>query len=162
MKCSQPAGVGFSVVPDDQPPPTTFEEASGDFSAFLVKFIKQYPQYFKNGLYVAGESFGGSYVPMYTADIIRKQLAGAPDALDVEIPGIILVNAVVDGRYSFLGHYDMFCTDKADIVRFNESACADIAAAMPEAERLQRLCETTLDPYVCMMGVMYGQESIYK
>ncbi|KAK4549433.1 hypothetical protein LTR36_006430 [Oleoguttula mirabilis] len=158
----QPAGVGFSTVVAGETSPVTLGEASVDFAAFLHSFVSQFPEYFTGGLYIAGESFGGRYTPRFTADILRKQIARAADALPVRIMGIALFNALVDGMYTTLGHYEMFCTDQADLLRFNETVCTAMAAAIPEAERLQRLCQATYDSYICAAAQSYGQVNLYK
>jgi hypothetical protein len=101
-------------------------------------------------------------VPRFTADIARKQNQGLVDALPVKIPGIILVDAYIDAAYPVLGHYEMFCTDSANIVRFNGSTCDAIAAAMPEMEQLTRLCQVTNDPYVCKARENFGDENIAR
>ncbi|PKK52363.1 hypothetical protein CI102_6816 [Trichoderma harzianum] len=144
--------------------PVTLAEASDDFAAFLTRFVKQFPQYFQHGFYIAGESFGGRYVPRFTADLVRRQLAGAPVAFPVQVRGIVLANALVDGTYSPLGHYELFCTDSptADLLRFNATACDAIAAAMPEAERLQRVCQATYDASLCQAAIEFGQRNLYK
>lgn len=154
----------MSTVTGDNPVyPVTLDEGSIDFSAFLALFAHQYPTYFDHGLYIAGESFGGRYAPRYAADILRKQLARSPDALGLAVGGVILVNALVDGIYPSLGNYELFCTGEwQDMVRFNETTCRALAAAMPEAEKLQHLCQATYDPYVCMIAYSYVEENIER
>ncbi|KAK5111393.1 hypothetical protein LTR85_012167 [Meristemomyces frigidus] len=158
----QPAGVGFSTITGEEFSPVTLDEASVDFATFLRIFTLQFPDYFSAGLYIAGESFGGRYVPRFTADILRQQISRAVDALPVQVKGIALFNALVDGTFTALGHYEMFCTEQADILHFNETACDAIAAAVPETERLQRLCQATYDPYVCAAAHSYSDDNIYK
>lgn len=103
-------------------------------------------------------------MPRFTADLVRRQLTGAPDAFPVQVRGIVLANALVDGTYSPLGHYELFCTDSptADLLRFNSTACDAIAAAMPEAERLQRVCQATYDANLCQAAIEFGQRNLYK
>ncbi|KAM0542845.1 hypothetical protein ACHAPJ_012625 [Fusarium lateritium] len=83
-----------------------------------------FPQYAKAPLYIAGESFGGQYVPRYAADVIREKQARRAGALqDIALEGIILVDAVVDATWLSIGHYDLFCTDTPpNVVRFNATS----------------------------------------
>jgi cathepsin A (carboxypeptidase C) len=161
---SRPVGVGFSTVQDPESSPLTLANASIDFSNFLAAFTYRYPEYFHNGLYVAGESFGGRYVPRFVSDLAKKQLAGAPDALPILIKGIILVDALVDAAYPYLGLYELFCKDgpASQILRFNDSACSEMAAAMPEAERLQRICQSCDEPGACADAETFGNKHLYK
>lgn len=99
----------------------------------------------------------------HIADIVSEQARHPEHAFNVPILGIILVNAVVDGAFSTLGHYEMFCTANEDFpVKFNKTVCNAIAAVMPEAERLQHLCQATLDPFVCSTSLEFGEANIYK
>ncbi|KAH8887247.1 alpha/beta-hydrolase [Thozetella sp. PMI_491] len=158
----QPAGVGFSTAGGDSAP-VTLGEASDDFSAFLVQFVHAFPEYFRQGLYIAGESFGGRYVPRFTADIIHNKALGKFNNLALEIKGIALFNALVDAMYTLLGHYELFCTDHyQEILRFNRTACAEISAATTAAETMKENCQTTLDPAVCRAAQEYATENIYK
>jgi len=169
--------VGFSPNHDDSfAPVVTLAQASPDFQTFLARFTARFPDYFRKGLYMAGESFGGRYTPRFTADIIRKQKsklaasAASNDVLqaavsDLEVKGVVLVDPYIDGAYTNLGFYEMFCTDTnpaSRILRFNASACADIAAASIELERLDRLCHATWEPMVCAAANDYGKTHIFK
>lgn len=138
--------------------------ASVDFLKFLKELETQAPQYFQSGFYIAGESFGGQFVPKYAADLVQQQEDGAADALKTKLNGIILVDALMDGVYSFLGHYDLFCMPSAatPYLSYNETTCNEIQAAMPECSRLGNICRTTNDPYVCLAAQNYCYETIYR
>ncbi|TRX88446.1 hypothetical protein FHL15_010636 [Xylaria flabelliformis] len=158
----QPAGSGLSTAAGDTAP-ITLAEATVDFGVFLFEFVARFPEYFDHGFYVAGESFGGRYAPRYVADTVSDQLNQAEDAFPVKIDGIILVDAFVDGISHMIGHYDLFCTDEyQDLLRFNKTTCASIAAAVPRAEYLLGVCQKTHDPQDCGVAVLYAQVNIEK
>ncbi|KAI8945666.1 alpha/beta-hydrolase [Xylaria longipes] len=158
----QPAGAGLSTAAGNAAP-ITLAEATVDFGVFLSEFVARFPQYFHHGFYVAGESFGGRYAPRYVADIISEQLDRAEDALPVKIDGIILVDAFVDGVSHMIGHYELFCTGEyQDLLRFNETTCASIAAAVPRAEYLLSVCQKSHDPQDCGVATLYAQANIEK
>ncbi|KAF3023099.1 hypothetical protein E8E14_013407 [Neopestalotiopsis sp. 37M] len=121
-----------------------------------------FPQFGKVPLYLAGESFGGRYVPRYASDIVRQKqtrLAGALQS--VELGGVILVNALVDSNPLSVGHYDLFCTDQPpNVVRFNETTCRAMGAAVPECERLASICQRTLDAQVCLTAQNFCMENL--
>lgn len=154
--CSQPAGVGFSTAPNGSYP-ETLAQASPDFSLFMSQFVNRFPQYFQHGFYVAGESFAGRYIPRYAADIVQKQRQKAPGAVAANLTGIILVDALVDEMYTYLGEYEMFCSDHPVVLRFNDSACDAIAAASVQLEQLGRACQLTYDVETCDMSSDYGR-----
>ena len=75
--------------------------------------------------------------------------------------GIILANAAVDKHWLSIGHYELFCTGNYQrILRFNESVCEAMSAALPECERLTNACEATLDPHVCEATTIYCMENL--
>lgn len=57
-----PAGVGFSYSLDNNYTTSDNQTASDNFMALLM-FMKYFPEYEKNPLFITGESYGGVYVP---------------------------------------------------------------------------------------------------
>ncbi|KAI0404448.1 alpha/beta-hydrolase [Xylaria palmicola] len=158
----QPAGAGFSMAAGASAP-TTLAEGTVDFGVFLAAFVARFPWYFRGGLYVAGESFGGRYAPRYTADVVSRQLERAADAVPVKVEGVILVDAFVDGVSHAIGHYDLFCTDEyQDLLRFNETVCESLGAAIPRAEYLLGVCQESHDPVDCSAAVKYASANIER
>lgn len=162
LMLDQPAGAGLSTAAGDSAP-ITLAEGTVDFGVFLAEFVARFPQYFRHGFYVAGESFGGRYVPRYVSDVVSGQLEGKPGAPRVRIDGIILVDAFVDGISHMIGHYEMFCTDEyQDLLSFNETTCASIAAAVPRAEYLLGVCQESHDSQDCNAALVYASANIGK
>ncbi|KAI1126222.1 alpha/beta-hydrolase [Nemania abortiva] len=156
----QPAGAGLSTAAGYSAP-ITLAQGTVDFGVFLAEFTARFPQYFNRGFYVAGESFGGRYAPRYVTDIVSAQLDGERGALPVKIDGLILVDAFVDGVSHMMGHYELFCTDEyQELLRFNDTACASIAAAVPRAEYLLSVCQESQDPHDCDIAVQYAGVNI--
>ncbi|KAK3687691.1 carboxypeptidase Y [Podospora appendiculata] len=165
----QPAGVGFSTVRNGSTGgPDNALEAGEDFNLFLTVFFRDiFPEFSSNGLHIAGESFGGKYVPSYVRHISERQKQGA-NPLVVPIQSIILVDAVIDMVSSgALGHYDHFCSVDEKGARlkkngFNETACSAMEEDTPEAERLMALCRETYDRHVCKTANFFADEHLGK
>jgi cathepsin A (carboxypeptidase C) len=161
MFFSQPAGVGLSTINDTSKYPHNLSESSADFSALLSVFFKEiFPRYSKNDFYIAGESFAGRYIPKFAFDITQKQKGNASDALHHNLNGIILVDALVDGAAMYMGHHDLFCTDQATMLRFNQSACRTISTATSECENRIAACEQGHDATTCKASEDYCEASI--
>lgn len=165
----QPAGVGMSTVKNSSVDlPATRADAAIDFEKFLDTFFTDlFPQYLHSGFHIAGESFGGAYVPTYTDYIIRRQKMRAVDALKVPIKSIILVDAVIDIMGSgAVGEYDHFCGPDENGSRkpngFNQTACDAMAEDIPECEKLVRNCIDTHDTNICWSAVVFCQTNIDK
>lgn len=86
-----PAGVGFSYSND-----TSFydgvgdNQTSADLYAFIQGFLQRYPSYQEKNLWIAGESYGGHYVPQTAWEFVTQNdrvVAGNPS-----IPGAVKLN----------------------------------------------------------------------
>ncbi|KAH9897374.1 alpha/beta-hydrolase [Xylariomycetidae sp. FL2044] len=153
----QPAGVGFSKMNNSTlGGPDNALEAAQDFDRFLTIFFGDvFPTFSHLPFHIAGESFGGTYVPAFVDYISRRQHLGVPSAFGSEIASIILVDAVIDifGSGS-LGHYDHMCRfdeDGNNVLKsgFNQTTCREIEKVVPECERLDRQCIDTYDGNIC-------------
>lgn len=67
----QPVGVGFSYSLDKKDYHINDKETAFDNLLITIEFLKRFPQYANNGLYLSGESYGGHYVPMWAKEIIE-------------------------------------------------------------------------------------------
>ena len=65
----QPVGVGFSY--GDKTVGTT-RDASHDVYAFMKIWEEAFPKYKGNSFHIAGESYGGHYVPVFAKEIAQK------------------------------------------------------------------------------------------
>ncbi|XP_075731411.1 lysosomal protective protein [Rhipicephalus microplus] len=97
-----PAGVGFSYDPSGNYSTNDDQTADDNYLA-LQDFFSKFPSLKSNDFYIAGESYGGIYVPMLTQRVLKNpkgiQLKGyavGNGALDLNILG----NALV-----FFGYY---------------------------------------------------------
>ena len=59
----QPLGTGFSFTDGFKHMRKKESDIALDFERFLRGFYEKYPEYQKNDLYLAGESFAGQYIP---------------------------------------------------------------------------------------------------
>jgi carboxypeptidase C (cathepsin A) len=164
VRFSQPAGVGLSTIEDPEQSPTNLDDASADFSAVLdVLFHDIFPQFRSNPLHVAGESFGGAYVPAFVADIQKCLFAKRrSNQRALNVSGIILLNALVSNKYASSSHYELFCREDSSPLRLNATSCAAMAEAIPECERLQEVCEVTLNSNICLAALMFCTDRIYS
>lgn len=105
-------------------------------------------------LHFAGESFGGKYVPVYTAMARRR------------FESVILVDAAVDPAAHALATYLHFCPVTREEQRgammqeegsrppryLNETACAAMEAAYSRCDKARRACGATYDADTCWLA----------
>ena len=131
-------------------------EAAQDFDRFLaIFFAEAFPRFAHQSFHIAGESFAGTYVPGFVDFIDRRQRLGVPGTCPTQIDSVVLVDAVIDIVGSgALGQYDHMCRFDADgrnavPLGYDRATCRAIESAVPECDRLNRLCLDSYDGYVC-------------
>jgi len=95
----QPAGVGFSYPAYS---PTTDETTANDTYAGLVSFLEEHPELAGRPFYVAGESYGGHYVPN-TVKAVQEGNSRLPkgDKRRINIIGFAVGNGYTDWQLDF-------------------------------------------------------------
>ncbi|KAF7556193.1 hypothetical protein G7Z17_g1662 [Cylindrodendrum hubeiense] len=140
----QPIGAGFSETTDPSLWAANLVEAGIDFDKFLDTFLDDlFPTLRDRPIHIAGESFGGKYVPVYTSMTRHK------------VDSVILVNALVNMPQTVLGLYDHFCVpfptanEEASPRRFNASSCTLMAEGYSQCDKFSRICDSTYDSDIC-------------
>jgi len=101
MWVDQPPGTGFSTGSKD----TNEEEVATDMYSFLQNFILAFPDYFKNGFYVFGESYAGHYVPAITHKIYEENLAKT--GTNIPLKAFAIGNGLTDPYIQFAYYAQM-------------------------------------------------------
>jgi cathepsin A (carboxypeptidase C) len=155
---SQPAGVGFSTVSSTTQSPVTLATAAIDFNIFLSVFYSSlFPSLSNQPLHIAGESFGGRYVPAYTKYIVEQQKSNRKPSVPAKINSIVLISASVDHASTSLGEIDHFCSDSKREngfgSGFNTTACSAMKRAASACERAGRTCRNSFTQVDCRQAM---------
>jgi carboxypeptidase C (cathepsin A) len=70
----QPIGVGFSYAEYGETVGTT-EEAAKDIAAFVAIFFENFSKFKGRAFHMAGESYGGRYIPVFAAEVYDQNAA---------------------------------------------------------------------------------------
>ncbi|CAL9003782.1 unnamed protein product [Prunus brigantina] len=92
-----PAGVGFSYSKDESKYQTGDLQTASDTHAFLLKWFEQFPEFLSNPFYIAGESYGGVYVPTLASQVAKGINNGTKPTLNLK--GYLVGNGVTDGKF---------------------------------------------------------------
>lgn len=137
----QPSGVGLSFRHPDSKVFEHDDDGAEDFQQFLnVLLDKILPEQKNASIIIAAESYGGHYAPTYVNHILQSRKYNGHTAFQGNISGIILVNAALDFGAMAMGKYGMLCENEDAKGILNDTACANMAASMPELERMIDLC----------------------
>ncbi|KAF9887441.1 Cell death protease [Aspergillus nanangensis] len=86
----QPVGTGFSYVNGNKYL-HELDEMSAHFITFLEEWFKLFPEYERDDIYIAGESYAGQYIP-YIAKAIQERNKDARDQAKWNLRGLIIGN----------------------------------------------------------------------
>lgn len=135
----QPAGVGYSYN-DGQRVGDSFIAAE-DMWAFLQLFYSRFDQY-SGELHVAGESYGGTYIPHIASAIHQNNKAlGAQDGLVyVNLTSILLGNGLTDPYTQFGAFNEWLCDGKWKVFEEGSPECTELGSVMQTCQRLIQAC----------------------
>lgn len=71
-----PAGVGFSYSDEEADYTTGDAQTAADNFMLIQEFMKRFPEYSSNPLYITSESYGGHYMPTLAKEIVDQNTAG--------------------------------------------------------------------------------------
>lgn len=71
-----PAGVGFSYSDDEADLTIGDAGTAADNYNLIQEFMKRFPEYSSNDLYITSESYGGHYMPTLAKEIVDQNTAG--------------------------------------------------------------------------------------
>ncbi|KAK7340375.1 hypothetical protein VNO77_21077 [Canavalia gladiata] len=89
-----PAGVGLSYSKNSSKYVTGDLQTASDTHAFLLKWFQQFPEFLANPFYIAGESYGGVYVPTLASEVVKGIRSGRKPVINFK--GYMVGNGVTD------------------------------------------------------------------
>ncbi|KAF4452568.1 Carboxypeptidase Y like protein A [Fusarium austroafricanum] len=163
----QPVGVGFSKITDRGDIAVSLKQGARDVYTFLDAFLHDvFPDLAGRPWHITGESMGGHYVTGYTQYIVSEERKNAMHGIEprINISSAIILDGYIDATQQIVGYYDFFCTDWAADGRkaplMNERQCSDMAAAIPECEKMAARCRESYDIPTCRAANEVCEETI--
>ncbi|KAI9271802.1 serine carboxypeptidase-domain-containing protein [Phascolomyces articulosus] len=99
----QPVGTGFSFT-DMSGYSKNMGEIVDGFMLFLEKFFVIFPQLKEQDMYLAGESFAGTYIPYFTTRMLENNKN--KDDLKYNLKGIAIGNGWIAPEHQYDAYYD--------------------------------------------------------
>ncbi|KAK9681534.1 hypothetical protein RND81_10G009000 [Saponaria officinalis] len=97
-----PVGVGFSYSNTTSDLLSNGDKRTAqDSLKFLLEWFERFPQYKGRDFYIAGESYGGHYVPQLSQAIVRHNLKNNDKT--IALKGFMVGNALTDDFHDHLG-----------------------------------------------------------
>lgn len=146
----QPVGVGYSN-PGNDLIGTELQVGERMFT-FLQNFYAKFPHFLEVPLFVTGESYGGHYVPVVAAHVLRGQGQGVG-----VIAGIGVGNGLVDSTIQFASKPIMAYTGGGGSLQqgvIDLETYLAMERDLPACEAEIRMCQEAPNPQQCVTSMM--------
>ncbi|KAI9780386.1 MAG: hypothetical protein M1816_002872 [Peltula sp. TS41687] len=148
----QPVNAGFSYSGNSV---STTYAAGKDVYALLTLFFKQFPEYAKQDFHIAGESYGGHYVPIFSAEILKHKKR------NINLKSIMIGNGLTDPLQQYPKYSEMACTESSGYPAvLDEPTCRSMDNALPRCLSLIESCYNTESVWVCVPSAIYCNNQI--
>ncbi|OQE15927.1 hypothetical protein PENSTE_c026G00942 [Penicillium steckii] len=153
----QPVGTGFSYV-QTKDYLHDLEPLADHFVIFLEKFFEMFPEYEKDDIYFAGESWAGQSIP-YIAKAIQKRNKAAKEEGKLKWPlkGLLIGNGWISPKDQYPAYFEFLekegyikpGTDTYSKIDALNRYCKSQLDSPENKDRLNlRSCETVLDQFL--------------
>ena len=153
-----------SVIFLDQPVNTGYSYSGGSVSdtiaagkdvyALLTLFFKQFPQYAHQDFHIAGESYAGHYIPVFTSEIMSHKKR------NINLKSILIGNGLTDGLTQYEYYRPMACGDGGWPAVVEESQCQGMDNALPRCQSLIEGCYNSESVWSCVPAAIYCNNAI--
>jgi cathepsin A (carboxypeptidase C) len=142
----QPVNVGYSY--SDTPVSDTVA-AGKDVYALLTLFFKQFPEYKKQDFHIAGESYAGHYIPVFTSEILSHKKR------NINLKSVLIGNGLTDAFNQYPYYRPMACGDGGYPAVLDESTCHSMDNALPRCQSLIESCYASESLWSCVPAAIY-------
>ncbi|KAJ7129023.1 serine carboxypeptidase [Mycena crocata] len=146
----QPIGVGFSYADYGEVVSTT-EEAAKDIAAFVFLFFEHFSKFKGRPFHMAGESYGGRYVPVFAAEVYDQNAKLVAVGLTpINLTSVMIGNGITDFYHQMTSVFDMQCTPASVPPITGVATCVRIKQMIPRCEKLmKKSCLDSFDEIDC-------------
>ncbi|KAF8599602.1 serine carboxypeptidase [Ceratobasidium sp. AG-I] len=156
-------GVGFSYAEFGQEVNTT-EQAAKNVHAFVAIFFETFGGLKGREFHMAGESYGGRYIPVFAAEIIdQNKHANARGFTPINLKSVLIGNGVTDFKSMYEAYYYMQC------MNISMSPVQDISKCVLMRHQLSRClglfqteCIERFDKVGCMLAASFCDSVIFN
>ncbi|PGH03143.1 hypothetical protein AJ80_08738 [Polytolypa hystricis UAMH7299] len=142
----QPVNVGYSYSGSSV---SDTVAAGKDIYALLTLFFKQFPQYAKQDFHIAGESYAGHYIPVFTSEILSHK------DRNINLKSILIGNGLTDPLTQYPHYRPMACGDGGYPAVLDEASCQSMDNALPRCLSMIESCYNSESAWTCVPASIY-------
>ncbi|KAK6457176.1 Alpha/Beta hydrolase protein [Scheffersomyces xylosifermentans] len=150
----QPVGVGFSYSEKSAVNSTAI--AGVDFYAFTELFFQKFPQFKSNSFHIAGESYGGHYIPKFASEIL------AHPKRSFNLTSVLIGNGFTDAIVQYEALIGMGCGQGGYKSILSEDDCKSLEEIYPKCVELLEPCNKEQNPEKCEPAFHYCESNMFE
>jgi cathepsin A (carboxypeptidase C) len=147
----QPVNVGYSYSGSSV---SNTVAAGKDVYALLTLFFQQFPQYAKQDLHIAGESYAGHYIPVFASEILSHENR------NINLKSVLIGNGLTDGYTQYEHYRPMACGEGGWPSVLGESECLAMDEALPRCQSLISNCYESGSVWSCVPATIYCNNAL--
>ncbi|CAN8096706.1 unnamed protein product [Discula destructiva] len=142
----QPVNVGYSYSSNSV---SDTGAAGKDVYALLTLFFQQFPQYAKQDFHIAGESYAGHYIPVFTSEILSHKHR------NINLKSVLIGNGLTDPYSQYPYYRPMACGEGGYDAVLDESQCQSMDNALPRCQSMIASCYESKSWLSCVPASIY-------
>ncbi|EKD20552.1 uncharacterized protein L3040_004158 [Drepanopeziza brunnea f. sp. 'multigermtubi'] len=142
----QPVNVGYSYSGGSV---SNTIAAGKDVYALLTLFFKQFPEYAKQDFHIAGESYAGHYIPVFTSEILSHKKR------NINLKSVLIGNGLTDGLTQYEYYKPMACGEGGYPAVLDSGECQAMENALPRCQSLIQSCYDSESVWSCVPASIY-------
>ncbi|KAL8278754.1 hypothetical protein RQP46_008823 [Phenoliferia psychrophenolica] len=157
----QPIGVGYSYGEKGDKGVWSTEAAAVDVYAFLQIFFSTFYEKFGHAqFHIAGESYGGRYIPTF-ADYIVVQNNLDNGLPKINLSSVLIGNGFTNPKMQYAAYHPTVCTNQTGYGPYvSQDKCDAMAAALPRCQALVQQCyDDPTNSVICLSANTYCEKT---
>ncbi|MCJ1285242.1 hypothetical protein MMC26_004582 [Xylographa opegraphella] len=142
----QPVNVGYSYSGGSV---SNTIAAGKDVYALMTLFFKQFPEYAHQDFHIAGESYAGHYIPVFTSEILSHKKR------NINLKSVLIGNGLTDGLSQYPYYRPMACGDGGWPAVLDKTECQAMDNALPRCLSLIENCYNSESVWSCVPASIY-------
>ncbi|PHH63583.1 hypothetical protein CDD81_5675 [Ophiocordyceps australis] len=147
----QPVNVGYSYSSGSV---TDTVAAGKDVYALLTLFFKQFPEYSHQDFHIAGESYGGHYIPVFADEILSHKKR------NINLKSVMIGNGLTNGLVQYESYRPMACGEGGYPAVLDQGSCQSMDNALPRCQSLVEGCYNSESVWTCVPAAIYCNNAL--
>ncbi|ANB14263.1 carboxypeptidase C PRC1 [Sugiyamaella lignohabitans] len=147
----QPVGTGMSYSSGSSVDRTT--QAAEDVYSFLTQFFERFPQYSSHKFHIAGESYAGHYIPVFSQYILSQKNK------NFNLTSVMIGNGLTDPLTQYSYYQPMACGQGGAPAVVSQNVCQNMQRNLPACLNLIQTCYNNPNSESCFIGTLTCEQS---